>query len=71
MNKAYNNIFYKKKQSFAALLDKINCYSNEDEKNELVFNCINYTVESMADYTNKEHSTIVWNCFYVNLNFKL
>jgi hypothetical protein len=41
-------------------------FENEDKANDLVYECISKTVESMAAYTKKEHTSVVWKCFYVS-----
>ncbi len=66
-NKLYDYKNYKKQhlKSFSILLEKLNQF--QEENNDLVFNCICYTVESMANFTSKEHSSIIWKCFYVNI----
>ncbi|RNA19607.1 small subunit processome component 20 -like protein [Brachionus plicatilis] len=53
--------------SFQILLTKLNFFDNE-QKNELIFRCIGKTVQSMADFTKKEHSSIVWTCFYIGID---
>lgn len=50
---------------FNVLLTKLNFFRDNESSNELVFQCISKTVESMADYTKKDHTKVVWKCFYV------
>ena len=50
------------------MLDKLNCFS-DNEENNIVFNCIHHTVESMANFTSKENTSIIWKCFYVSIFF--
>lgn len=52
-------------QVFKILLSKLNCFDDQDS-NQLVFECVGKTVLSMAEYTNKQHSSLVWKCFYVS-----
>lgn len=51
--------------SFQILLNKLDFFEDE-QKNQLIFECVGKTVQSMAEFTKKEHSTIVWTCFYVS-----
>lgn len=58
-----NDLFFN--QSLNVLLDKINCFADNDANNELTFSCVGKTLEAMANFTKREHSALIWRCFYV------
>jgi U3 small nucleolar RNA-associated protein 20 len=55
-------------QCFTMLLDKLNCFAESSDSNQLVFDCISKTVESMAEYTKKQHTSVVWKSFYATID---
>lgn len=36
-------------------------------KNDYVLDCFTETVKTMAHYTNKQHTEVIWSCFYVRI----
>jgi len=54
-------------KSFVILLGKLNFFGEDTESNELVFNCVSKTVQSIAEYTKKQFVRVIWKCFYVRL----
>lgn len=47
-------------------MEKLNTFGDETA-NELVYSCVGRTLEAMASYTKREHTSLIWRCFYVTI----
>lgn len=51
------------------LLKKFKSSGDEEKnENELIFNCLSVTIQSMANHTDKQHASVVWTSLYATID---